>query len=209
MLTAPPTNQNPIFADNATIRSVAENTPAGQNIGDPVAATHGDSKGRLVYSLSGTDDASFDIDTSTGQLKTKTIFDYETDTKTSYTVTISVSDGMDSYSNADTAEDDTIEVTIKVTDVNESPAFDDGLSVAETVAENTEADSRPSARAFTVTDPDSATRRNLLAGHDGDSTRPSPSSPHPASLRPRTALDFETQVCSYTRQNSRHRQQGP
>ena len=116
VLTAPPTNLNPEFASNAdTTRSVAENTPAGQNIGDPVAATHGDGKGRLVYSLSGTDDASFDIDTSTGQLKTKTVFDYENDSR-SYTITVSVRDGMDDYSNADTAEDDTIEVTINLTD---------------------------------------------------------------------------------------------
>ena len=115
---APPTNLDPEFASNAaTTLSVPENTPAGQNIGDPYTATHGDSKGTLVYSLGGTDDASFDFDTSTGQLKTKTIFDYDTDTKTSYTVTISVSDGMDDYSNADTAEDGTIIVTINVTDV--------------------------------------------------------------------------------------------
>ena len=121
VLTAQPTNLQPSFTDASTTRSVPENTRASQNIGAPVSATHSDSVGRLVYSLGGTDAASFDIVASTGQLKTKTIFDYETDTKTSYTVTVSVSDGMDDYSNTDTVVDDTISVTISVTDVNEGP----------------------------------------------------------------------------------------
>ena len=58
--TAPTTNQNPDFTDTTTTRSVAENTPAAQNIDDPVAATHSDSVGTLVYSLGGTDASSFD-----------------------------------------------------------------------------------------------------------------------------------------------------
>ena len=94
--TAPATNEHPSFADATTDRSVAENTSAGQNIGDPVTATHADSVGTLVYSLDATGASNFDIDSSTGQLKTKTVFDYEIDS-TSYTVTVSVSDGMDSY----------------------------------------------------------------------------------------------------------------
>ena len=59
---------------------------------------------------------SFDIDSETGQLKTEAALDFET--TPSYTVTVSVSDGMDDYSNADTAEDDTIEVTISVTNID-------------------------------------------------------------------------------------------
>ena len=38
VVTAPPTNQNPEFADATTTREVAENTPAGQNIGAPITA---------------------------------------------------------------------------------------------------------------------------------------------------------------------------
>ena len=56
------------------------------------------------------------IDTTTGQLKTKAALDFET--TPSYTVTVSVTDGMDDYSNADTAEDDNIEVTINVTNID-------------------------------------------------------------------------------------------
>ena len=47
-------------------RSVAENTDAGDNVGDPVAATDADRDDTLTYALSGTDAASFDIDMGTG-----------------------------------------------------------------------------------------------------------------------------------------------
>ena len=165
---APPTNLNPDFASNAdTTLSVAENTPARQNIGDPYTATHGDSKGTLVYSLGGTDAASFDIGTSTGQLKTKTVFDYESDAR-SYTVTVSVSDGMDDYSNTDTVVDDTISVTISITDVNEGPTFDSSNTATREVAENT-ASNTAFGGAFPVTDPESDTPTYSLGGTDAAS----------------------------------------
>ena len=121
VVTAPPTNQNPEFDSNAaTTVTVVENTPAGENIGDAYTATHADSVGTLVYSLDTTGANTFDIDTSTGQLKTKVALDHES--TPSYTVTVSVTDGMDDYSNADTAEDDSIDVTISVTNI-EVPAM--------------------------------------------------------------------------------------
>ena len=120
MATAPPTNEHPSFADTTATREVAENTDAGENIGALVAATD-DSVGTLTYSLDATGATSFDIDSETGQIKTKTVFDYESDA-TSYTVTVSVSDGMDDYSNTDTVGDDTITVTINVTNIDEVPA---------------------------------------------------------------------------------------
>ena len=64
--TTPATNEHPSFADATTDRSVAENTSAGQNIGDPVTATHADSVGTLVYSLDSTGASNFDINSSTG-----------------------------------------------------------------------------------------------------------------------------------------------
>ena len=165
VLTAPPTNLQPSFTDASTTRSVPENTRASQNIGAPVSATHSDSVGRLVYSLGGTDAASFDIVASTGQLKTKTktIFDYETDTKTSYTVTVSVSDGMDDYSNTDTVVDDTISVTISITDVNEGPTFNSSNTATREVAENT-ASNTAFGGAFPVTDQESDTPTYSLGG---------------------------------------------
>ena len=57
-------------------REVAENTPAGELVGDPVVAT--DKEGDvLTYVLSGGDAASFTIDVATGQLRTKAPLDYD------------------------------------------------------------------------------------------------------------------------------------
>ena len=129
VLTAPPTNLQPEFADETTTRSVVENTAAGEDIGAPVSATHADSKGTLVYSLDTAGDATFDIDSSTGQLKTEAALDYESDT--SYTVTVSVRDGLTDYSVVDTAEDDSIEVTINVTNID-IPAVPEAPTVVAT-----------------------------------------------------------------------------
>ena len=112
------TNTAPVFTDGvSTTRSVAENTAASTNIGTPIAATDADSGDTLTYTLGGTDAASFNIVSTSGQLQTKAALDYET--KSSYTVTITVSDGN--------GGSDSITVTINVTDVIEaiiiSPRF--------------------------------------------------------------------------------------
>ena len=58
----------------------------------PISATDGDGD-VLTYTLEGTDEASFDIDESTGQLITKVDLDEET--KSSYySVTVKVDDGI-------------------------------------------------------------------------------------------------------------------
>ncbi len=86
-----PTNSRPSFADgNHTSRTVAENTAKGVNIGNPIAATDADNDA-LTYTVSGPDAAAFDIDNTTGQLKTDAELDYEK--KNTYTVTVAVSDG--------------------------------------------------------------------------------------------------------------------
>ena len=105
----PTTNNAPTFTEGAsTIRSVAENTAANVNIGNPIAATDADND-TLTYTLSGTDAMSFGIVRTSGQLKTKSALDYET--KSTYTVTVTVSDG---------SLTDTITVTINVTNVAET-----------------------------------------------------------------------------------------
>ena len=76
----PPTpNQPPVFSEGAsTTRSLAENTGAGQNIGNPISATDGDGD-RLTYSLEGRDASSFTIISGSGQLRTRSgvTYDYE------------------------------------------------------------------------------------------------------------------------------------
>ena len=110
-------NEPPEFPTSETgQRSVAENTVAVQNIGDPVAATDPETD-TIAYTLGGDDAASFTIDGATGQLKTRDPLDHEA--KSSYSVTVSVSDGKDIDGNTDTSVDNTIDVTIAVTDLDE------------------------------------------------------------------------------------------
>ena len=126
-------NEPPAFADDTATRSVAENSAADTNIGAVVTATDPDGVAKfntLTYSLTGTDASDFTIDSSTGQIKTKSALDYEDDT--SYSVTVNVTDGKNAGGTADTTTDDTIAVTINVTDVNEPPA----APTAPTVAQN-------------------------------------------------------------------------
>ena len=119
-------NTAPSFPATETgARSVAENTVAGQNIGLPVAASDAEND-TLVYTLGGTDAASFDIVRSSGQLQTKAALDYET--KSSYSVTVTATDS--SRLSAEVA------VTISVTDIaNEMTASADatlsGLTLSE------------------------------------------------------------------------------
>ena len=110
-------NSDPTFNSGllASI-DVPENTATGTDIGVPYTATDPDSDA-LTYSLGGTDAASFGIDSATGQLQTDAALDFEV--KRSYSVSVEVSDRKDADGNADTAIDDTIEVTVNVTNVDE------------------------------------------------------------------------------------------
>ena len=132
----PPENQQPQFTEGeSATRTIAENKPTRSNIGSPVSASDADRSDTLTYSLGGTNAGSFAFDTRTGQLKTATALDFES--KNTYTVEISVSDGK--------GGSDTILVTINVTDVDENvsppenrqPQFTEGESATRTIAENT------------------------------------------------------------------------
>ena len=108
IMRAPDANVAPEFASATTSRTVAENTVAGEDIGNPVAANdaNGDA---LTYALGGTDAASFDIGSATGQLMTLAALDYETKATYSVMVTASDSGGLS----------DSIDVTIMVTNEDE------------------------------------------------------------------------------------------
>ena len=136
-------NEPPVFTKGDDITfSVDENTIG--DIGTPLTATDGDGHS-LVYSLSGADAASFDVDRETGQLKTKedVVLNYESG-KTTYTVTVIASDGEALAEDIDGGNfpahtpirTDTITVTITLNDVNDPPMFNEELTTEYSVQEN-------------------------------------------------------------------------
>ena len=103
-------NRRPVFSGGARSLSVAEDTPAGDTIGDPIAATDPDDD-PVVYELEGPGAASFDIDRSSGQIRTSAALDHEE--RSSYSVTVRARDGRGGTSTAG--------IRINVTDVTEPP----------------------------------------------------------------------------------------
>ena len=108
----PAANAAPVFEGDTATREVPENSAAGTAVGDPVTATDADND-TLAYSLEGTDAASFDIDASTGQIRTRSGVTYDHESQPNYSVTVRADDGRGGTG--------AIAVTINVTDVDESP----------------------------------------------------------------------------------------
>ena len=128
--TAAPPNNPPVFSEGASAtRSVSAGAQAGTSIGLPVAATDADSGDTLTYSHEGQDAASFNINTSTGQLLT--ISGVTLTAGEIYTVTVAASDGKTRAS---------ITVTIEVTTAlpNTPPTFS-STTATRSVDENTPA----------------------------------------------------------------------
>ena len=102
-------------------RTVDENSSAGTSIGDPVAADDPESNS-LTYTMielteDGTDTEAFTIVSSTGQLRVKEPLDFEE--KSSYSFTVQVSDRRDAAGASSQRIDDTQDVTITVTNLDE------------------------------------------------------------------------------------------
>ena len=113
----PSANRRPRFPSTETgERTVPENTRAGRNIGEPVAAVDPENNS-LTYTLTGTDAAAFTIVSRTGQLRTSEALDFET--KPSYSFTVEVHDGRDGAGNTSTTIDDTQAVTITLENLEE------------------------------------------------------------------------------------------
>ena len=121
---APGANNPPVFSDGVSAtRSVSATSSAGTSIGQPVTATDADSGDTVTYSLEGRDAGLFDIDSTTGQLRTRsTLIAGET-----YTVTVAASDGTDTTR---------IAVSIEVTAAppNNPPVFSEGASTTRSVS---------------------------------------------------------------------------
>ena len=155
----PPANSAPAFpATEDGQRETPENTIGGTIIGDPVAANDLDGD-TLTYSLTGTDAASFTIDENSGQLRLaqNVMLDYEG--KRTHRFTVQVTDGVDQNGDDDIAIDDTLNVTVTVTNVNEAPVVtgDNAPSFQENdssaVASYTAADPEGDKFTWSVDDP--------------------------------------------------------
>ena len=162
-------------------RSVPENTVAGADIGNPVAASDSHN-GALTYALSGTDAAAFDIISATGQLQTKAALDYET--KDSYTVTVTATD--------EAGLSDSIDVTITVTDVDENvaPEFAASEGGARSVPENTVAGA-DIGNPVAASDADNDALTYALSGTDAAAFDIISAS---GQLQTKAALDYETKA---------------
>ena len=86
----------------------------------------------LTYTLEGTDAASFDIVSGSGQIRTRTGVTYNHEAKSTHTVVVKADDG-----NGGT---DTVTVTITVTDVDEPPGQPAAPSVSATAGSTTSLD---------------------------------------------------------------------
>ena len=178
--TAPANSFAAFGVSESGLRSVAENAAVGTAVGLPVGATDGDGDS-LTYSLSGADASSFTVVAETGQLRTTVAHDYED--RRRYEVVVSVSDGKDADGNADTAIDDSVAVTVAITDVDEAPTLTvAGISGVSTLSRNSRI-TRPEERAdfnrsllsggdrraaqFTTLDPENRLLRWSLGGDDG------------------------------------------
>ena len=146
---APGANNPPVFSEGASAtRSVSASASAGTSIGQPVTATDADSGDTLTYSLEGRDAALFDINTSTGQLLTKsgvTLIAGET-----YTVTVVADDGTD-------IARITVSIDATAAPPNNPPVFREGASATRTVSRSAPAGTRIGAP-VTATDADTGTR---------------------------------------------------
>ena len=195
---APETNTDPVFPDQnlntegvqtEQTREVAENTPAGRNLGVHVAAT--DSGDVLTYSLdTGADAEAFDINRATGQLTTKAALNHET--KETYTVTVTATDPFGATV--------TSVVTITVTDVNEDPTVMGAASIDhaenETVLDVDASNNNPDAAEYTATDEDTvdvpADLTWSLSGADADKFDISTTGGATRTLSFKANLDYES-----------------
>ena len=122
-------NNAPVFSPTTATREVAENSAVGTSVGAVVTATDADND-TLTYSLEGTDAASFEIDSGTGQIKTKSGVTYNFEAaQNTYEMTVKADDG-----NGGT---DTIEVNIVLLDADEKSAKPDKPMLAKVTGSST------------------------------------------------------------------------
>ena len=109
-----PANNPPTFPMDPVIYTIAENSPPGTNVGEPVTATDPDGD-TLTYTLGGADVADFRIDSTSGQITVGPDTSLDFETKSMYALAVMASDGNVSVATS---------VIINLTDVDEAPPAD-------------------------------------------------------------------------------------
>ena len=117
--TAP--NSVPAFTSSSVTFSVAEGTASGAALGSPVTATDADDGDTLTYSLVGTGAAFFEVDETSGQLRTSAALDHESVASHSVTVRVVDDDAPFHFPFRQFLGEAEATVTIDVTDVDEPP----------------------------------------------------------------------------------------
>ena len=159
---APAANAAAAFPDDpadVNNRDVAENSPAGTNVGKPVKAND-TSDEVLTYSLTDANTGGFQINPATGQITVgpRTVLDHEP--APTYTVMVTVTEA------GGTTE--TQSVTIAVTDVNEAPSVLTGATMVE-LSENYNVETAVSA--YTASDPEDAAGDLVLTLQGADASK--------------------------------------
>ena len=182
---APGANNLPVFTDGASAtRSVSAAASGGAPIGQPVTATDADSGDTLTYSLEGRDAGLFDIDSTDGQLRTRsgvTLIAAET-----YTVTVAASDGTDTTR---------ISVSIEATAAppNNPPVFSEGASTNRSVSENASAGTAVGSP-VTATDADAGDTLTYTLGGPDATRFAIGSGTGQITVGSGTTLDYETRT---------------
>ena len=131
LVTGPGTNAPEFPEDEDGMRSVAENSAAGTEVGAPVAAIDKDADDTLTYTLSGADADAFEIDSETGQITVGAGTALDAETRTEYSVDVTATDEGDNAV--------TIAVTITVEDVSLPGAGDDHDANSDEMIDRSEA----------------------------------------------------------------------
>ena len=185
----------PVFKPKPTSRSVPENYAMGDTyggtggndftypaVGAVVTATdpNGDT---LTYSLGG-DAGSFDIDQMTGQIRVKPATKLNLEAKPTYMVTVTATDpgGLS----------DSVDVTIKLTDVDEAPEIMvGGLAISGTPRVSLLEGSMTTVGSYTAAGSNAASARWTLEGDDRSDFMLQPSSGMSVMLKFRNAPNYE------------------
>ena len=148
-------NDAPVFEEAHYTFLAAEDAAVGDTVGT-VSATDADEGDTLTYSITGgNEDGNFAIDASTGTITVAVALDFET--TPSYELTVEATDGTNAASAT---------VVVSVTDVNESPAFEQD-SYSFSPAED--ASVGAAVGTVTATDPDEGdtVTYSITAGNSG------------------------------------------